>query len=183
MPVPMSPKNGNKNNNNKGFNWGRFSKTLSFWVFILLIPVVLIELAGPRSDQTSEINYTDYKAQLDAKNVKDVTVSAGKNITGSFRQPAVISGKTAKKFSVQLPVANSQSEVDQLRAQGVVINSTDAKPNLLNVVVSFLPWLLLIGFYLSLFSQIQSGGAKAFSFGKSKAKLLTGDTPKVTFAD
>jgi len=39
----MSPKNGNKNsNNNKGFNWGRFSKTLSFWVFILLIPVVLI---------------------------------------------------------------------------------------------------------------------------------------------
>ena len=65
MPVPMSPKNGNKNNNNKGFNWGRFSKTLSFWVFILLIPVVLIQLAGPRGDATTEINYTEYRAQLD----------------------------------------------------------------------------------------------------------------------
>jgi cell division protease FtsH len=181
MPVPMSPKNGNKNN--KGFNWGRFSKTLSFWVFILLIPVVLIQLAGPRSEATTEINYTDYKSQLAKDNIKDVTVSAGKNITGSFRQPTVIGQKTAKKFSLQLPVANSQAEIDQLTARGVTITGTDAKPNLLSVVVSFLPWLLLIGFYLFLFRQMQSGGAKAFSFGKSKAKLLTGDTPKVTFAD
>src|SRR6478609_6811433 len=183
MPVPMSPKNGNKNNNNKGFNWGRFSKTLSFWVFILLIPVVLIQLAGPRGDATTEIYYTDYRAQLAVDNVKDVTVSAGKNITGSFRNPTVINGKTAKRFSLQLPVANSQSEIDQLTARRVTIKGEDAKPNLLSVVVSFLPWLLLIGFYLFLFRQMQSGGAKAFSFGKSKAKLLTGDTPKVTFAD
>ncbi|HEX7977425.1 MAG TPA: ATP-dependent zinc metalloprotease FtsH [Gemmatimonadaceae bacterium] len=179
----MSPKNGNKNNNNKGFNWGRFSKTLSFWVFILLIPVVLIQLAGPRSEATTEINYTDYRAQLAANNIKEVTVSAGKNITGTFRQATVIGQKTAKRFSLQLPVANSQSEIDQLTARGVTITGTDAKPNLLSVVVSFLPWLLLIGFYLFLFRQMQSGGAKAFSFGKSKAKLLTGDTPKVTFAD
>src|SRR5215204_576677 len=183
MPVPMSPKNGNKNSNNKGFNWGRFSKTLSFWVFILLIPVVLIQLAGPRSEATTDINYTEYKAQLAANNIKDVTVSAGKNITGSFRQATVIGTKTAKRFSLQLPVANSQAEIDQLTARGVTITGTDAKPNLLSVVVSFLPWLLLIGFYLFLFRQMQSGGAKAFSFGKSKAKLLTGDTPKVTFAD
>src|SRR6476620_11499346 len=184
MPVPMSPKNGNKNsNNNKGFNWGRFSKTLSFWVFILLIPVVLIQLAGPRGDATTEINYTEYRAQLAANNIKDVTVSAGKNITGTFRQATVVGQKTAKRFSLQLPVANSQSEIDQLTARGVTITGTDAKPNLLSVVVSFLPWLLLIGFYLFLFRQMQSGGAKAFSFGKSKAKLLTGDTPKVTFAD
>src|SRR5689334_5689163 len=181
MPVPMSPKNGNKNN--KGFNWGRFSKTLSFWVFILLIPVVLIQLAGPRSEATTEINYTEYKTQLAKDNVKDVTVSAGKTITGSFRQPTVIGQKTAKRFSTQLPMANSQSEIDQLAQRGVTITGTDAKPNLLSVVVSFLPWLLLIGFYLFLFRQMQSGGAKAFSFGKSKAKLLTGDTPKVTFAD
>ena len=181
MPVPMSPKNGNKNN--KGFNWGRFSKTLSFWVFILLIPVVLIQLAGPRSEATTDINYTEYKTQLAKDNIKDVTVSAGKNITGTFRQATVIGQKTAKRFSLQLPVANSQAEIDQLTARGVTITGTDAKPNLLSVVVSFLPWLLLIGFYLFLFRQMQSGGAKAFSFGKSKAKLLTGDTPKVTFAD
>ena len=97
MPVPMSPKNGNKNN--KGFNWGRFSKTLSFWVFILLIPVVLIQLAGPRSEATTDINYTEYRGQLAANNIKDVTVSAGKNITGNFRNATVIGQKTAKRFT------------------------------------------------------------------------------------
>src|SRR5215204_3669911 len=183
MPVPMSPKNGNKNSNNKGFNWGRFSKTLSFWVFILLIPVVLIQLAGPRSEQTTDINYTEYKAQLAANNIKDVTVSAGKNITGSFRQATVIGTKTAKRFSLQLPVANSQAEIDQLTARGVTITGTDAKPNLLSVVVSFLPWLLLIGFYLFLFRQMQSGGNKALSFGKSRAKLLNNQQKRVTFKD
>ena len=77
MPVPMSPKNGNKNNNNKGFNWGRFSKTLSFWVFILLIPVVLIQLAGPRVGGERRTSTTrDYRAQLDANNIKEVTVPA-----------------------------------------------------------------------------------------------------------
>ncbi len=50
-------------------------------------------------------------------------------------------------------------------------------------VIAFLPYLFLIGLWVFLFRQMQAGGAKAFSFGKSKAKLLTGDTPKVTFAD
>src|SRR5690348_16851515 len=186
MPVPMPPKNDkNKPNkgNNKGTNWGRLSKTLSFWILVIMIPVALVQLSGARADAAPEISYTQYKALLAQDNVKDVTVSAGKNITGSFRNPTVINGKTAKRFSLQLPVANSQSEIDQLRAHNVKINSQDAKPSLMAWVINFLPWLLLIGFYLFLFRQMQAGGNKAFSFGKSKAKLLTGDTPKVTFAD
>jgi cell division protease FtsH len=46
-----------------------------------------------------------------------------------------------------------------------------------------LPWLLIIGFWIFMLRQMQAGGSKAFQFGKSKARLLTGDTPKVTFAD
>jgi cell division protease FtsH len=46
-----------------------------------------------------------------------------------------------------------------------------------------LPWIVLIGFWLFFMRQMQAGGNKAFSFGKSKAKLLSGDTPKITFAD
>jgi cell division protease FtsH len=51
------------------------------------------------------------------------------------------------------------------------------------VLVSLLPWVLILGIWIFLFRQMQAGGNKAFSFGKSKAKLLSGDTPKVTFAD
>jgi cell division protease FtsH len=51
------------------------------------------------------------------------------------------------------------------------------------LLFNFAPFLLLIGIWIFLFRQLQAGGAKAFSFGKSKARLLTGDTPKVTFSD
>ncbi len=179
MPVP----NPAKNSGPKGFNWGRFSKTLSFWILILLIPVALIQLAGPRADAAAKIGYVRYRLELDAGNIEQVTMSAGKNIVGTFRQARPIEGKSAKKFTIQLPIKDAQAEVDALMAKKVDLTSEDPKASMLSWVVNFLPWLLLIGFYLFLFRQMQAGGNKAFSFGKSKAKLLTGDTPKVTFAD
>jgi cell division protease FtsH len=185
MPVPMPPKNDKKlpKGSNKGTNWSRLSKTLSFWILVLLIPVALVQLSSARADAAPEISYTQYKAYLVQDNIAEVTVQSGKNISGEFKQKEIIGGKEAKKFTVQLPVANSQGEIDALSTHGVKINSEDAKPSLMAWVINFLPWLLLIGFYLFLFRQMQAGGNKAFSFGKSKAKLLTGDTPKVTFAD
>jgi cell division protease FtsH len=182
MP-PKNDKNKSNKGNDKGTNWGRLSKTLSFWILVIMIPVALVQLSGARADAAPEISYTQYKALLGQDNIAEVTVTAGKNVTGEFKQQQVIGGKEAKKFTVQYPVANSQAEIDELRAHGVKINSQDAKPSLMAWVINFLPWLLLIGFYLFLFRQMQAGGNKAFSFGKSKAKLLTGDTPKVTFAD
>jgi cell division protease FtsH len=180
MPAPTPPKNGN---NNSGFNWGRFSKTLSFWILIILIPVALIQMTGARAESASEIRYDFYRQQLESGNIAEVTVQGGKNVIGTFKEPRTIQNKTTKKFTIQLPAANSPQEVDLLMAKGVQITSQDPKPSVMAWVINFLPWLLLIGFYLFLFRQMQAGGNKAFSFGKSKAKLLTGDTPKVTFAD
>src|SRR6202165_5214420 len=180
MPVPMPPKN---DKNNKGTNWGRLSKTLSFWILILLIPVALIQLSNNRTDTGAEIRFDQYREQLAKGNVADVTIQAGKNVTGTFREPVTISNKPTKKFITQFAAKDSPAEVELLMGKGVQITSQDPKPSLRAWVVNFLPWLLLIGFYLFLFKQMQAGGAKAFSFGKSKAKLLTGDTPKITFAD
>src|SRR5882762_3395140 len=180
MPVPMPPKN---DKNNKGTNWGRLSKTLSFWILIVLIPVALIQLSNNRTDAGAEIRFDQYREQLTRGNILDVTIQAGKNVTGTFREPISVNNKPTKKFITQFAAKDSPAEVELLMAKGVQITSQDAKPSLMAWVVNFLPWLLLIGFYLFLFRQMQAGGNKAFSFGKSKAKLLTGDTPKVTFAD
>ena len=180
MPVPTPPKNGN----NKGFNWGRFSKTLSFWILVILIPVALLQISGARAESSVKIRYDEYRAQLEEGNVSEVTVEGGKNIVGTLKEPRAFGGKAAgKRFLIQLPAANSPAEIDRLTAKGVKMTSEDPKPSVMGWVINFLPWLLLLGFYLFLFRQMQAGGNKAFSFGKSKAKLLTGDTPKVTFAD
>ena len=177
MPAPNSkpPK--------KDVNWGRLSKTLSFWILLLLIPVALIQLSGARSDSAPPISYTQYKTELDRDNIRSVKIQAGKYVSGEFKGPVPVEGRNVNKFNVRLPVENSQSEVDKLNARNVRIEAEDARPSVMQWIVNFLPWLLIIGFYLFLFKQMQAGGATEFSFGKSKAKLLTGDTPKVTFAD
>src|SRR2546421_3225379 len=178
MPVPIPPKSPKKD-----VNWGRLSKTLSFWLLILLIPVALIQLSGARSEQAPLISYTQYKSELDRDNIRKVKIQAGKYVQGEFKTPVPYDGRNVPKFNVRLPMENAQAEVDSLSKRGVVIEAEDARPSVTAYILNFLPWLLLIGFYLFLFRQMQAGGAKAFSFGKSKAKLLTGDTPKITFAD
>ena len=83
----------------------------------------------------------------------------------------------------QLPVQNSEALVQRLEAKNVPIDAKEPKPSIGAVLLQLLPWMILIGLWLFFFRQVQQGGNRAFAFGKSKAKLLTGDTPKVTFAD
>ncbi|HEY8175297.1 MAG TPA: ATP-dependent metallopeptidase FtsH/Yme1/Tma family protein, partial [Gemmatimonadaceae bacterium] len=177
MPAPQPPKN------KREMNWGRFSKTFAFWILILLIPVALIQLSGTRSDASPKVNYTFYRDQLARDNIKAVTIQGGKYIQGDFKSPVIVNNHSVRKFTTNLPAENSEKEIEALSARGVVIEAQDPRPSITAWILNFLPWLLLIGFYLFLFRQMQAGGAKAFSFGKSKAKLLTGDTPKITFAD
>jgi cell division protease FtsH len=66
---------------------------------------------------------------------------------------------------------------------GVNITAKEPKGSLLMLAIEALPWVLMFVLWWFLFRQMQAGGNRAFAFGKSKAKLLTGDTPKITFAD
>ncbi|MEX2152234.1 MAG: ATP-dependent zinc metalloprotease FtsH [Gemmatimonadaceae bacterium] len=177
MPAPTPPKN------KRDMNWGRFSKTFAFWILILLIPVALIQLSGNKDNQSPKISYTQYRSELGRDNVRMVTIQGGKYVQGEFRNRVAVGGRDVRKFTTQFPAMDSEKEIEALAARGVLIEAQDSRPSITGWIISFLPWLLLIGFYLFLFRQMQAGGAKAFSFGKSKAKLLTGDTPKVTFAD
>jgi cell division protease FtsH len=180
--MPSLPSN-NSPNNKKGFSWGRFSKTLSFWILLILIPVAFVSLTSRGSDQAPTITYSKYDEQLKDDNVSKVSIQAGKSVVGEFRRPVLVDGREVKKFNTRLPIENSDDEVERLRAANVQIEAQDARPSVGAYLLNFLPYFLLIGFWIFLFKQMQAGGAKAFSFGKSKAKLLTGDTPKVTFAD
>jgi cell division protease FtsH len=167
----------------KDRDWGRMSKQLSFWILLILIPLAFIKLTNPASERAPTITYTQYDRELERGNIAKVTVQDGKSIVGEFRQPISVKGTDAKRFNVQLPVSNSDEELTRLRQANVEITAEDAKPSVFTYFFQYLPFILLFGLWLFFLRQMQAGGAKAFSFGKSKAKLLTGDTPKVTFAD
>jgi cell division protease FtsH len=65
----------------------------------------------------------------------------------------------------------------------VAITAREAKGGLVSLLLGVLPWIVILGLWFFLLRQMQAGGNRAFSFGKSKPKMLTGDTPKITFAD
>ncbi len=167
----------------RDLNWTRISKTLSFWLLLLLLPIAFYRLTASGSDAPVQIDYTQYNQQLEAGNIAKVTIEDGKFIDGELKTRIHVGNRDATKFTVHLPVSNDAKEVERLRDKNVIISAEDAKPSLSSYIMTFLPWILIIALWVFLFRQMQAGGAKAFSFGKSKAKLLTGESPKVTFAD
>jgi len=177
MPAPMTP------TPKKPTNWARHSKTLSFWILVILIPVAFLTWTGGRETASPEIDYTAYRQQLELGNIKDVTFQPDNVILGQFNQLVKIGPRDARKFTVRLPPGLTVDESKRLFDRGVRFRAVEPRPNFGSVLIQILPYVLLIGFWVFLFRQMQSGGNKAFSFGKSKAKLLTGDTPKITFAD
>ncbi len=179
MPIQMPPKPPKKQT-----SWSRISKQASFWVFVILVPVAIIQLSGKTADQSSTISYSQYDAQLEAHNVDKVMIQSGHTIEGEFKNKVNIGDKKQiTKFNTRLPIDNSPDDLKRLREAGVQIEAEDSKPSITAIVFSFLPYILMFGAVFLIFRSLQAGGAKAFSFGKSKAKLLTGDTPKVTFED
>jgi len=179
MPIQMPNKNPKKPT-----NWSKVSKQLSFWVFVILVPVAIIQFSGKGAEAAPEIPYTPlYDHELQANNIDKVTIQAGRLLTGEFKQKVPVKGRLVSKFKVLLPTENSSDEVARLREHNVQIQAEDARPSFTTILISLFPYLLIFGIWFFLFRSMQAGGAKAFSFGKSKAKLLTGDTPKVTFDD
>src|SRR6187399_751169 len=165
------------------FNWRRLSKTLSFWLLVILVPVAIFQLSNSRAEPTVEMDYSDYQEQLDSNNIARVTIQDGSVIHGAFKQPVQVRDRDVRAFTTRLPVKDYGEAIARLEAKNVRIKAQPARPSFGTFLLNYLPLLLLFGFWIFLFRQMQAGGAKAFSFGKSKAKLLTGDTPKVTFAD
>ncbi|HEX6629748.1 MAG TPA: ATP-dependent metallopeptidase FtsH/Yme1/Tma family protein, partial [Gemmatimonadaceae bacterium] len=167
----------------KGSNWGRISKNLSFWILVILIPVAFLQFKGAAGQAGGEITYSRLLQELRADNVAKATITGTSVVTGDFRQPVTVKNAPTKKFTMRIPGESAERVVQLLEEHNVEISAKEAGTSIGGLIIMFLPYVLLIVIWLFVFRQMQAGGAKAFSFGKSKAKLLTGDTPKVTFAD
>ncbi|MEO8909197.1 MAG: ATP-dependent zinc metalloprotease FtsH [Gemmatimonadaceae bacterium] len=170
-------------NSKKPTDWSRRSKQLSFWVFVILVPIAIIQFSAKGADAAAEISYTEYTGQLQNNNIERVTIQRGTELNGDFKNKVPVSGRLTQKFKVLLPMENSSDELKQLVAHGVQIKAEEPRTSMTGLLIGLFPYLLIFGIWFFLFRSMQAGGAKAFSFGKSKAKLLTGDTPKVTFDD
>src|SRR5881396_2198218 len=141
------------------FNWARTLRTLSFWALLIVGSIALVQFASSRRQEAVEISYTQFTEQLDAANV---------------------ARRTAEHFTTLLPFESRAEWVQTLRDKGVDVRAREEKQSFGVFLFSFLPYLFILGLIIFMLRQMQQGGNRAFAFGKSKAKLLAGDTPKIT---
>ncbi len=151
-------------------------KTIVVWVVILLSIVVLYEvIKSGGANKEQEINFSKFMNEVDQGNVKTVTI-AGSEVHGQFRNEN-------SNFRTVVPT-DYPDMIKILREKGVDTTVKDmSSGNWQSYVMFFGPLLLLGGFWFFMIRQMQTGGNKALSFGKSRARLLSMQQKKVTFKD
>jgi len=142
-----------------------------------------VQFASSRRQEAVDISYTQFTEQLDAGNVSAVEITERHEVKGDLKRPITVGRRTADHFTTLLPFESSDAWVTTLRAKDVDVRAREEKQSFGVFLFSFLPYLFILGLIIFMLRQMQQGGNRAFAFGKSKAKLLSGDTPKVTFAD
>ena len=146
--------------------------TLAMAMFVLL---AIFSLFGGTPQEPNEIRYSDFLTRLEAGEVASITVK-GEHIEGKFDD--------ASTFATNGPASGDRfAKLLKKHKVDTTYTAQDDGGLWQSMLISWLPMLLFIGLWFLLFRQLQSGGGKAMSFGKSRAKLLSENSQRVTFAD
>ncbi|MFH1124785.1 MAG: ATP-dependent zinc metalloprotease FtsH [Pseudomonadota bacterium] len=149
-----------------------FYKNIALWLVISLMMIMLFQIFKQPQKASAPLGYSDFLSMVESGSVIQVTIQ-GDHISG------ITSQGPFKTFAPKDPEL-----INLLRNKGVKIS---AKPeddsSWFQVVISWVPMLLLIGVWIFFMRQMQVGGGKALSFGKSRAKLMSDSQEKVTFED
>ena len=151
-----------------------FYKNLSMWLVIGLTMILLFNLFNKPQPPTVEMSYSDFLTSVDAGAVTQVTIQ-GDEINGE--------GPGGKEFKVIAPADPDLIQALRKAKVNIRVKQQEETPWYITILISWFPMLLLIGVWIFFMRQMQVGGGKAMSFGKSRARLLDQDKTKVTFAD
>jgi cell division protease FtsH len=153
-----------------------------FWLFIIMLAVLLWTLVSKsgQSAREEEPSYSEFMAQVDRGNVKEVTLylsPTSYEIEGEWREPS-------KKFRTTIFKETAPDLTKTLRDKQVLINVKEVnRADWVTFLLNAAPLFLLVAFWIFMMRQMQAGGNKALSFGKSRARLLTAQQKKATFKD
>jgi cell division protease FtsH len=151
-----------------------FYKNLSLWLVITLMMIMLYNLFNQPQLAETDISYSDFLQMVEAEQIAEVVIQG---------QELLVTDRDRSKFKVYAP--QDSNLIDTLRRKGVAIKAKPEaeSPWYMSVLISWFPMIILIGVWIFFMRQMQSGGGKALSFGKSRARLLSDQQAKVTFDD
>ena len=151
-----------------------FYKNLSMWLVVGLTMLLLFNMFNKQQSPVKEMSYSDFISSVDSGMINQVVI-----------QNNILTGTIQGGTSFKVVAPQDRDLLPILRKAGVNITAKqdDATPWYITILVSWFPMLLLIGVWIFFMRQMQGGGGKAMSFGKSRAKALDSETTKITFKD
>jgi cell division protease FtsH len=151
-----------------------FYKNLALWLVITLMMVMLYNLFSKQHLTETNISYSEFLNMVEEERVSEVVIQG---------RELYVSDTNRNRFRIYAPQDNELISI--LRQKGVTFSAKPPteSPWYMSVLVSWFPMLVLIGVWVFFMRQMQSGGGKALSFGKSRARLNSDQSEKVTFDD
>ncbi len=151
-----------------------FYKNMALWLTITLMMIMLYNLFSQQHLAETEISYSEFLGMVETGQVSDVVIQG---------QEIQVTDRDRNKFKVYAPQDPALIDILRNRNVAISVKPEAQSPWYMSVLISWFPMIILIGVWIFFMRQMQSGGGKALSFGKSKARLLSDQQAKVTFED
>ncbi|HAM55276.1 MAG TPA: cell division protein FtsH [Candidatus Rokubacteria bacterium] len=151
-----------------------FYKNLALWMVIGLIVILLFNLFQAKESPRDEVVFSDFLKKVEAGEVREVILRGN-----------AVTGKLASGEAFRTTTADYPDLIKTLKDRGVRISvkTMDGAPGYFAIFLQWVPMLLFIGVWIFFMRQMQGGGAKALSFGKARARLISEKQNKITFQD
>ncbi len=187
-------KKGSPQKPNDDFDWSKILKTVFSWGAVIIAAVIVMQFMNSSRASFVEVGYNTYKKLLNEDKVAKIDViktdvnNYSLEVTLKQEEPVTIGKATKKVKRISVPIIDKVIEGEQKiwDAKGIVYNFIIDSNEWLTLLISFLPWVLIIGIWILFMRRMQGGGSGQkgiFNFGKSRAKLISESQIKVTFKD
>ncbi len=195
MPKPPKPNsNGGGKKPDDNFDWAKIIRLIFGWGAVVVAAVIVMQLFKTNNTNYTEISYNQYENLLNENKIEKAIITKSdindyyfKADLKSEEKVTVNNTETpVRKISVYLPEPVIKDQEAIWKKQGIIYSFDKESNEWMNLLLSFVPWIIIIAVWIIIMRRMQgsSGGTRGiFSFGKSKAKLITQSGQKITFKD
>jgi cell division protease FtsH len=184
------PGNDNQQKPNNDFDWGKIIRTVFSWGAVIIAAVILMQFWKGGNTKAPKIEFYTYQKFLDGNKIASAKIIKTDindyTFKGTLKKKEFINKTYIKKFTVTMPGPIITQQVKLWQKKDIKYSFVKESNAWMSILINILPWILIIGVWLFFMKRMQggAGGTKGiFSFGKSRAKLISESAVKVTFKD